>query len=292
MTEFIDLKTNTMRSAGVFLSLVGDDLLSDEIRHGLIYGIAEKVSEDENVFGAGKPWFILIENQGRNCAAVIRTPPHRVILAHLFGDHKQIAAELVRAVHAVDPNIPGVVGDVEIAEPFTRQWCAVYGVEVRESVAQRIYQLTELVEPTYAEGHLRRANMDDQEIVVEWAAAFHEEALGDVFPREHYKRYRQRILDGDIFLWDDGSPVSMAAQTRPTQRGVSVGLVYTPPEKRNQGYATSCVAALSKHLLHQFEFCTLYTDLSNPTSNSIYMQIGYKAYSDSVLYSYSPPVLL
>jgi predicted GNAT family acetyltransferase len=286
--EFDNMKTQTIESAGEFLARVGDDLLIDEIRHSLIYGIAERVSEDENVFGAGKPWFILIEDQGRNRAAAMRTPPHRAILAHLSGDLKQVSAELVRAIRAADPNIPGVIGDVEIANPFTERWCAAYGTEVQDSMAQRIYQLTELVEPDYADGRLRKANLDDQEIVITWAAAFHEEAVGDVLPREHYQRYRERITNGDIFLWDDRGPVSMAAKTRPTQRGISIGAVYTPPEKRSHGYATSCVAALSKRLLEHYEFCTLYTDLSNPTSNSIYMQIGFKEYCDSVQYTYAP----
>jgi predicted GNAT family acetyltransferase len=286
--EMNNMKTRTIHSAGEFLASVGDDLLIDEIRHSLIYGIAEKVSEDAHVYGAEDPWFILIEDQERNCAAAIRTPPHRVILAHLWGDLKQVSSVLVHAVHSMNPNIPGVVGDVEIAEPFTEQWSAAYGTEVQDSMAQRIYKLTELVEPVYADGRLRMANLDDQEIVIEWALAFHEEAVGDVLPRQHYQRYRERILNGDIFLWDDHGPASMAAKTRPTQRGISIGAVYTPPEKRNHGYATSCVAALSKRLLEHYEFCTLYTDLSNSTSNSIYMQIGYKQHSDSVQYTYAP----
>ena len=185
------MNTRIIQSAGEFLSLVGDDLLMDEIRHSLIYGIAEKVSEDTNVYGAENPWFILIEDQGRNCAAAIRTPPFRAILAHLSGDLKQVSTELVRAVYSVDPSIPGVVGDVEIAEPFTGQWCAAYGIEVLDTMAQRIYKLTELIEPVYADGRLRSANLDDQEIVIEWAAAFHEEAVGDLLPREHYQRYRE-----------------------------------------------------------------------------------------------------
>ena len=123
------IKARTIQSAAEFLIRVGDDLSVDEIRHSLIYGIAEKVSEDPHVYGAENPWFILIEDQGRICAAAIRTPPyHRVILAYLTGDLKQVSTELVRAVNAAYPNIPGVVGDLEIAEPFTERWCQTYGI--------------------------------------------------------------------------------------------------------------------------------------------------------------------
>jgi predicted GNAT family acetyltransferase len=59
--------------------------------------------------------------------------------------------------------------------------------------------------------------------------------------------------------------------------------VYTPPEKRNRGYASSLVAALSQHLLDGGrKFCFLYTDLANPTSNKIYRALGYEHVGDSV----------
>ncbi|MFP6594299.1 MAG: hypothetical protein VB860_04865, partial [Dehalococcoidia bacterium] len=45
--------------------------------------------------------------------------------------------------------------------------------------------------------------------------------------------------------------------------------------------ATACVAALSQEMLDDGkEFCCLYTDLSNRTSNDIYMSIGFKPVCD------------
>ena len=91
----------------------------------------------------------------------------------------------------------------------------------------------------------------------------------------------QRIQDGDIYLWATeataySQPVSMAMKTRPTRCGISVTLVYTPPEMRRRGYASACVAELSRMLLDEgWEYCSLYTDLANPTSNHIYAEIGY-----------------
>jgi predicted GNAT family acetyltransferase len=56
-----------------------------------------------------------------------------------------------------------------------------------------------------------------------------------------------------------------------------VNAVYTPPEQRRKGYATAAVAALSGMLLAAGkDFCCLYTDVANPTSNSIYRKIGYR----------------
>ena len=55
------------------------------------------------------------------------------------------------------------------------------------------------------------------------------------------------------------------------------------PEFRARGYATAAVAALSQQLLDSGRtFCSLYTDLSNATSNSIYRRIGYLPVADAV----------
>ena len=80
----------------------------------------------------------------------------------------------------------------------------------------------------------------------------------------------------------------MAGQGPHSSHGITVNLVYTPPELRGRGYASACVAALSQQLLDAgWEFCTLYTDLANPTSNSIYQRIGYRPVCDSNEYHFA-----
>ena len=91
-------------------------------------------------------------------------------------------------------------------------------------------------------------------------------------------------LDGSsgglVLWWHDGVPVSMAGFGGPTPNGNRVGPVYTPPELRGRGYATACVAELTARLLNEKRFVFLYTDLANPTSNSIYQKIGYRPVCD------------
>ena len=98
---------------------------------------------------------------------------------------------------------------------------------------------------------------------------------------------QQRIASGEIFMWDDGEPVSMAGSARPTRRGICINAVYTPHPQRKRGYASACVSALSQLLLNRgYEFCMLYTDLTNPTSNAIYQAIGYEPVIDSTMYRF------
>jgi uncharacterized protein len=79
----------------------------------------------------------------------------------------------------------------------------------------------------------------------------------------------------------------MAGKFRPFGKGISIGAVYTPPQNRRHGYATAVVSGLCRELLSSgYSYCALYTDLSNPTSNSIYKKIGFAEVCDSVMVSF------
>lgn len=278
------MKTKHIKSANEFLNIAGDKLLSDEAKHGLAFGIAERVADDPHAYGDNDPWFIIVEDAGQICGAALRTPPSSPILSYFCGDIEQVSSSMVKSIHELDPVIPGAVGNNEIVVPFVEQWCSLYMAKVKRVIAHRLYRLTELIEPEFSDGFLRTAVSEDEDVVIPWAAAFYREALGDILTDHQCQLYRERLGSGDIYLWDAKGPVSMAVRTRPTRKGISIGGVFTPPEKRNNGYATSCVAGLCKELLSEYDFCVLYADLSNPVSNSIYMKMGFREYCDSANY--------
>jgi len=90
-----------------------------------------------------------------------------------------------------------------------------------------------------------------------------------------------------FLLFDNNEPISMAREAGKTPNGVFVNFVYTPIPLRRKGYATECVAKLSNHLLEAGnKHCFLFTDLSNPTSNSIYQKIGYQPVIDESHYKF------
>ena len=93
-----------------------------------------------------------------------------------------------------------------------------------------------------------------------------------------------------LVLWeDDGRLVSLAGHAGETPNGSRVGPVYTPPELRGRGYASALTAALTEQLLERRRFCFLYTDLANPTSNSIYQRIGYRPVTDVTVWRFAQP---
>jgi predicted GNAT family acetyltransferase len=79
----------------------------------------------------------------------------------------------------------------------------------------------------------------------------------------------------------------MCANAGVAQSITRINLVYTPPDRRRRGYATAAVAALTQQLLNSgSRYCCLYTDLANPTSNSVYRRIGYRPVCDIDQYSF------
>jgi predicted GNAT family acetyltransferase len=78
-------------------------------------------------------------------------------------------------------------------------------------------------------------------------------------------------------------------KNRPTRRSICVSHVYTPPELRGKGYATACVAELSRQLLQSgWEFCTLFVDVANLPACRAYQKIGYSLVSEYEEYRFPP----
>jgi hypothetical protein len=137
---------------------------------------------------------------------------------------------------------------------------------------------------------MRAATGADAEILADWLAAFHEEATADNPRGDPHAAARRGIENRRLFVWDDHGPVAVAGHTRRTAHVISIAPVYTPPDKRNLGYATALVAALSRALLNAgHRTCCLFADLGNPTSNRVYRRVGFHRVADFAEIRFTPP---
>jgi GNAT superfamily N-acetyltransferase len=181
--------------------------------------------------------------------------------------------------------LPGVAGEAATAARFAGQWTERQKTGASPHQGLRIYELAELVPPASVRGRLRPAEPEDLDLVVHWLRDFYT-AIGEVGPAEDVAR--RRTAAGQVWLWDDGGPRSFAGHSDPAAGVVRVGPVYTPPEHRNRGYAAACVAALSARIAGAGHRCMLFTELSNPVSNSIYRRMGYRAVAECLRYRFDP----
>jgi predicted GNAT family acetyltransferase len=167
------------------------------------------------------------------------------------------------------------------------------GFETR--VSEGVYELTRIRDVPRPSGATRVATPEDRPLLLEWNRAFLLEALPE--PEKelgHVEEIVDRLFSSDevgTWLWElEGMPVSLAGFSGRTTTGTRVGPVYTPPEHRRRGYASALVADLSSFLLAEGNrACFLYTDLANPTSNSIYTKIGYERVCDAAMIHFLDP---
>jgi ribosomal protein S18 acetylase RimI-like enzyme len=255
-----------------FLDAAGPLLVEDEARHNLILGIAGTLRDHPSVYPEHFLW--LAEENGVQGAAV-RTPPYNLALAR-----PRKPEALGALAVGIDDDLPGVVGAQPEVESFARAWAERTGATLRTVRGQGVFRLDRVEPVSHVPGQMREATAEDRPLLIAWWDAFMEEAIGEAavgLGSEAAVDHRLRADSAGIVLWNDGDEaVSLAAFGNPTPHGVRIGPVYTPPNRRRNGYASALTAALSESLRRTYRFCFLFTDLANPTANRIYEQIGYR----------------
>jgi uncharacterized protein len=282
------LDISTYQSAPDFLAVAQSYLEQDEVRNGLILGVTSRLAKQADWL-KNQPFLTTVAHENRVAAAAMIMPPLNLVVSCDHPDFEPCLRLIVDAAYDAGFDPPGVLAQVEFAETLARFASARNGKPYRQSFAQRVFELRQVKMPSsLPPGQFRVAHEGDVEIIADWMEKFQMEALGRLEAPETLKAAKTRIEAGDIFVWEtDGKLVTMCARARPTTHGCTVNMVYTPPTLRGKGYASACVALLSQQLLDSgFQFCTLFTDLANPTSNSIYQKIGYVGVADFAEYRF------
>lgn len=264
-----------------FMALAEPFYVGDTFRHTVAITVMARVLAVERPV---KPVMATLHDGGGQLIGVaFRTPPWPVICSGLPTDPDLLDAFLPQWLEH-DPELPGVSGPRENAEALAAAWTRHTGGAVSEVMAGRLFRLGTLNPPTTT-GADRQATEDDIDLLIKWRADFEIEALGhERSPEEGPASVRRMFEMGDsVTIWEDrGKQVAMAVASAPIGGMSRVGPVYTPPEHRAHGYGSAVTAAVSAHARTAgARDVILFTDLANPTSNSIYQKIGYRPVYDS-----------
>ncbi|MFS8103443.1 GNAT family N-acetyltransferase [Lentzea alba] len=255
-----------------FDAVAHDRLAADPVRNTVALTSLDRI---RRLPGEPTPTLITFHDNGEVIGSLVRTPPWPFQTADL----PLAAVELaVKIAVEVDPEAPGVTGPRERSEAFA----TATGKDFTESLTTRLYRLGTLAPPV-AEGSGRLATEDDVELLVAWRHAFLKEAVPEApaGPTAEAMRGSLRLGNGHA-LWEiNGTPVAWAVASLPHAGMTRVGPVYTPPEHRKHGYGAAVTAMVTQWALDQGATAVLlFTDLSNPISNSIYQRIGYQPLDD------------
>jgi predicted GNAT family acetyltransferase len=258
-------------------------MLQNEAQNCICFGVADTLITNPERY---KEYiFASFAQDSRVVGAAWQTPPFPLGVTTLPED---AIPELVNFA-LVQPSHPsGIVGPSATVELFTEQWLLAVKCGIKSKMAQGVFQLTQVNPLPKAAGMMRVAEERDFSLLVQWNLDFSRELNLDDDVKHTEERVSFAIKNHTRFLWEiEGKATAMAGLGGKTPNGMRITSVYTLPDQRGKGYASTLVATLSQQQLNEGKrFCFLYTDLANPTSNRIYQKMGYKMVCDSAYYTF------
>jgi hypothetical protein len=263
-----------------FVAAAGGFLRVRPVPNTLLLTTADNLrARGRHTYGSGDPRFGWWRPEGGEVGgAFLRTPPHPAMLTDL-------PDEAIESLVDALGDVPGFSAERGLAERVAAAWTRRCGGEAGAGKGSRLYRLGVLTPPQPAPaGQARVATVADRELLISWYELFTGE-LGE--PAENLaEAVDDRIASAGLILWEvDGVPVSLAGHTRPIAGMVRVAPVFTPRELRGRGYAAAATAAVSRAATDLADHVLLFTDLANPTSNSLYLRLGYAPVEDRLVMS-------
>ncbi len=275
---------------GTYLAAAGGFLRAHAAQNTIMLTAAEAIrARGPGAFGGTAPLFgWQAEPDGALAAAFLHTPPYPVVLTAMTAAR---AASLAAELAGRGRQVPGVNATDEPGSAFAAAWQERTGQPARTAMRMRLYALAELLPPDPPPpGQPRIASAADRDLLLAWLNAFHAEA-GPEGPNESERVVDDRAGNGGLILWEhEGRPVSVAGRNRPAAGQARVGPVYTPPDLRGRGFGGAATAAITQAALDDgAEGVVLFTDLANPTSNTLYQRLGYRPVSDWAVLRFGRP---
>lgn len=257
----------------------GDLLAADPVGHNVVgTKLAEAIGHNE----PGRYWIGLAD--GVPAAVAVQQPADTPLAVAPMPAALVVA--MARAIQAGGSALPGVFGPAGTASRFTEVWASLRQIEAITTAQERLYEVRDLSFPRGVPGRLRRAAEADRELLLSWLPGF-QAGAGWAKSDPAAVFVTRRLAAGDVWVWDDDGPVSMAARTQAVAGVSRIQAVNTPPELRGRGYASAGVAALSASVLAQGLRCVLNANVTNAAANSVYRRLGYQAICDVRRYRYS-----
>jgi hypothetical protein len=247
-------------------------LNADEDANALLIGLLKFMSIPNSEVGV--PVLRAVYENGKVVGVALRTGDTRA----LIGSNMPAAA--VPLLWESVAKLPVSVKELNGPDEFVDQMITASKLPFKVFMYLGSFRLTEVTDPQPAPGFLRVATADDVDTLEIWNQNFALEAMSQEDPQARAKVERLLKL-GSMYVWEtDGQIVCQTYSTQPMGSSIKITGVYTPTQLRGKGYASNCVAGITRKLLTDgYKKIFLYTDLANPTSNSIYQKIGYMKFS-------------
>jgi predicted GNAT family acetyltransferase len=269
-----------------FINATEETLLQNESFYNLKLGLSNAI-RNNNIEVTTPLYFAIFDNQSLvGCA--LRTNTDKPLA---ISKMPEAAIELlIKTLIEMKIVLCGVVGEVEAVKFFKELWLKEHtSLTFKLNIHLGIYETKVIINPK-EQAEIFLATHAQRDVVCAFIKGFSMECFPN---REHKddeieKLSIRHINNKSLYLLKNnlGQIVSMAASTRGSTNGGTISLVYTPEDHRGKGYGSLVTAKVSEIVLKEKKFANLFTDLTNPTSNSIYKKIGYKMIGENIHYDF------
>ena len=253
----------------------------------LMIGLVAQLCKDETQFNT-KARLFAIEDEGEIKLVSFLTHPWPMIMyADSLPDDLKLSF-FIDSLLQKEIIVTGVNAKKDLSSVFADHWNKNTNTISEKKMEMYLFVLHEVSPVVSCPGHFVRADEQYRELMIEWATSFHGEVpIGNDSISYIQEHVEAMMISKHAFLWIDEEPVCMLFRERPTQNGFSIGYVYTPKQFRKHGYASNLVYGVCKESFDQgFSYSTLFADVDNPTSNSIYKKIGFREVSLYAMYNF------
>lgn len=276
-----------------FLAVAGDTLAADPVLSTVVATTAQRWA-DRFAAGEARPehpcWFAAATGpDGAVVGAAMRTAPFAPYPLYVLPMPDVAARTLADALLARGEQVDAANGSLPAVDVFAAHLAGRTGRVARRQRPTRLFELGTLVAPQrLPAGRARLAELDDLDLLLDWFAVFHPEAdrqagrTAATTPVARPQDVLERIDGRRMWLWTtDGEAVAMTGFQGPVHGMARIGPVFTPAPQRGRGYASALVAHTSRELTSRGLRVCLATDLDNPVSNAIYVQLGFEPAGDT-----------
>lgn len=265
-----------------FLHAAENFLLQDECFYNLKLGIPQSVIEGK--IESKNPLFLSIhDDQGELVGCALNS--HSDFPVPITKMSTEALKALADHLAKKDFALKGVVGEIATVETFARIWCSKKSVQKKLAMHMGLYEAHQVIIPPH-HGKFLVVQVEYRDVLKTFLEGFMLDCFPDkpLNPETIEKQCERHLKNKTIYMYQNeaGEIVSMAANSRNSANGGTISLVYTPVQFRGRGYGSIVTALVTQEILKTKKFANLFTDLTNPTSNSIYQKIGFRKIGENL----------
>lgn len=261
-------------------------LFEKESENCLILGLTnvmrkKKIANEESLF------FGIYESSLLKGVAIRTAKSRPLSLSHINEEQSQcLCDEIIK----MNLSLSGVVGESSAANNFSNAYTRAKKVESKLILHENLYELQNITVSNSSNKNLLLATSNETQIIVKFLKSFMIDCFNDDSIDEDDLKHMANIYIGNKTLYllqDQNEFVAMAAINSETDNTACLSLIFTPMEYRGKGFGSLVTALLSKKILDEGKkTCTLFTDVENMTSNSIYKKLGFRLINSNKEFSF------